>query len=225
MNSESLPLAERVARLEGALGWSLVPVRLLPHMAKTAAALLIGAGALLFVGMGPPNHHYQLVFATLTVLLCYHRGIFARASRLTTVVLVTLDIVVLSMLYKILIGLGRKQPLAWIQVPRLEAPPVGAEQNEWFRVVPPWTLNWEPAAASTWVIDLTVVQTFLFLLTLLAALFNFQPFASFTAILLVLLSLPSLLGFGWEWVFWGIILTGVAFYLQTSEANRESSSG
>ena len=52
--------------------------------------------------------------------------------------------------------------------------------------------------------------------TLIGALFRFQPFASLTALALLLVSFPSYLSFNWDFVILFLVLGGAAIYLQST---------
>lgn len=213
-----LSLEERVARLEGALGWSKTKVPLQLPLFRAACAL--GALSLIFcaIGLGAPNHYYQAVFAALTIALAYHQGWFAWPQHKPHWALALLNVALLAMLYKLVIGSGVVEPFFWAKVPVVEA----KEADGAFSLLPKAGMHWEKTALAAWSIDLTIVQTFLLLVTLVGAMFEFQPFASLTAFLLVVVSLPALVGFDWHWVFPAIISAAISFYLQSAEANVES---
>ena len=212
-----LSIEERVARLEGAIGWTRAPVPLKKEMFYAGAAISLVALVLCFIGLGLPNHYYQFIFAVLTILLAHHQGWLARPTNTLQWALSAIDALIVSMLFKLVIGSGTTKPFFWAKVPS-----IASETSEKaFGVVPTYALTWQESALSMWSIDLTIVQTFLLLVTLLGALFEFQPFASLTAFLLVLVSIPALVGFDWPWVFPAVIATGVALYVQTTDCNVE----
>lgn len=214
----NLSLEERVARLEGAMGWTHERVALKNSFFIASVGLLILAAFAFQEGLGLPNHYYQFVFAALTVALCYHRGWFALPARKSHWMIAIFNAIVLTLTFKLLIGLGEARPFSWIKAPTISSEQE-ADENKWVPSIPKVEFSWEQTDLGSWTIDFTVIQTFLLILTLIAALFDFQPFASMTAFLLILLSVPALLGFSWPWVFWGIIFSSIAFYLQTPASN------
>lgn len=217
---KEISLEQRVSRLEGRLGWRREEFILQPMALRATIVLLPVSLILAYQGLGLPNHYYQVLFSVLTLALAYHRGLFARPKNTLHWLIVVLNILVFSLLLKLFIGAGRAQPLAWIKVPTLEGTTEDAK-GQWLQVLPQLKLHWGDSPVSTWIIDLTQVQTFFLLLTLVGGLFSFQPFVSFTAILLIISSLPAFLTFSWEWVFPAIITASIAFYLQTASANLE----
>ena len=213
-----LSLEERVARLEGALGWSQTKVPLGSSMFLAGGILGIVSVVLCFVGLGTPNHYYQFVFAGITVALAYHQGWFALPKQHLHWSLALVNVLMLAMLYKLVIGSGVVEPFFWAKVPVLES----KEAAGGFSVIPKASITWEKTALAAWSIDLTIVQTFLLLVTLIGALFEFQPFASLTAFLLVVVSLPALVDFNWHLVFPAIITGAISLYFQSAESNIES---
>ncbi len=219
MNANNISLEERVARLEGKLGWKEEQVPLQGNYFLAASGCLVVGIVLGYFGLGFPNHYYQLVLAALTVALCYHRNWLATPSATIHWILAGLNTLSLTLLYKLLIGGGHRYPISWLKYPVVEKSVPEGDPSKWLNVVPDFTLQWHDSALAAWSFDLTVIQTFLLLITLIGALFEFQPFISLTAFLLILVSLPALVGFSWAWVFPAIVVTGIAFYLQTAEIN------
>jgi hypothetical protein len=213
-----LSIEERVSRLEGKIGWLSDEFVFKPKMFWYSLATLGMALFFSYIGLGLPNHYYQIVFAILLVALGYHRNWFAKPMHSYQWLAALLNVAVLSMLFKLLIGAGKAQPLSWVKLPYIESSKVS---EGWTTVLPRWELAWEQTALSQWIIDITIFQTFLLLITLLGALFKFQPFISLTAFLLIIVSLPSLLSFSWTWVFPAIITAGIGFYLQSPKINRD----
>lgn len=210
-----LTLEERVARLEGALGWSHEKVPLGDSMFYAGGALGLFSLALCYVGLGTPNHYYQFVFAAITIALAYHQGWFALPKKTHHWALALVNVVVLAMLYKLVIGSGVVEPFFWAKVPVINSAEGG------FSMLPKANVTWQKTALAAWSIDLTIVQTFLLLVTLVGALFEFQPFASLTAFFLVIVSLPALVDFNWHWVFPAIISAAISLYLQSADSNAE----
>jgi hypothetical protein len=75
---------------------------------------------------------------------------------------------------------------------------------------------WPAMPIADWEVDLTLIQTFLLIVTLIGALFRFQPFVSLTAFLLILVSLPAFAEFDWRFVFPAMMTAAVGIYLQTA---------
>jgi hypothetical protein len=65
-------------------------------------------------------------------------------------------------------------------------------------------------------VNITKIQSMLLIATLIGALFRFQPFASFTALALLVVSFPSYLAFNWDFVVLFLVVGGPAVYLQSS---------
>ena len=214
----TLSLEERVARLEGALGWSQTKVPLGDSMFYAGVGLGIISLVFCYIGLGTPNHYYQFVFGAITVALAYHQGWFALPQKTIHWSAAIVNVAILAMVYKLMIGSGVVEPFFWAKVPIVETKEAGGA----FSVIPSADIRWEKTALAEWSIDLTIVQTFLLLVTLIGALFEFQPFASLTAFLLVLVSLPALVGFDWHWVFPAVITAAISLYLQSAESNIEA---
>jgi len=210
-----LPLEERVARLEGAFGVGAPLVFLTTPVFLWAFGLSVAALVLAVMGLGPPNHYYQAVLGTLTIVLGYHRRWFAWPAKWFHWSLAILNAGLLSIVIKLVIGGGERFPLFWLKYPLIEAE---KKEGSLLNVFPSWHLSWEPTALAQWNVDLTIIQTFLVLITILGALFGFQLFVSLVAFLLVIVSLPALVAFDWQWVFPALIFFWVAIYLQSSRA-------
>lgn len=212
---EHINLEERVARLEGRLGWGpRIDCSLNPKLTRIALGLLVLALIACWFGLGTPNHYYQVVLGILVTVLSYHKGWLIKPQQTITWGLAVLNAGLISLLFKLFIGSGKRFPLDWIMYPV-----VSKLENK--SLVPGYELAWQASPMAAWSIDLTIVQTFLLLLTVLAAFVEFQPFASLIAVLLVLFSIPALVSFNWPWVFPAILIGVVALYLQSPDANRE----
>jgi hypothetical protein len=198
-------LEERVQRLETLLGDPRRPRSLAGRSFWIALALSGGSIGLGIKGFGLPNHPYQVASAALAVALAYHRGWLRRAGGALTVLAALLNVAQLSLLMKLFIGSGRRFPFFWLKYPSLN------------QVIPKWSMAWEPTALTTWEIDFTILQTFLVIVTLVGALFRFQPFVSLTALGLMVASVPAFMDFQWSWVFPAIALCAVSLYLQTEQ--------
>jgi hypothetical protein len=220
MEPEQLSLEERVLRLEGKLGWRQLSYTLKPQLFPWSLLLLAAAFFCGYAGLGLPNHYYQIVLAMLFVALFYHRGWMARPVKAVHWLLAVMNTLVLSLLFKLLIGGGHRFPFSWLYYPNIQRN-VAEGDKGWIPSMPDVSIAWEPSTIAQWSIDLTIVQTFLLLVTLIGALIDFQPFISFTAFLLVVVSIPALVSFDWPWVFPAIIAAVVGLYLQSAEANQE----
>lgn len=220
-DQETLSLEERVARLEGRLGWRRIDYRLAARETWGSGALLVLALLCSIKGLGLPNHWYQAVLAVLVIVVAYHREWLVRPhSTLVYSLLLTLNTALVATTLKLLIGSGTRHPFFWALVPAVSSEKDSATQA-WHEVLPKLSLVWQESPLAQWAVDLTAVQTFLLLITLFGALFEFQPFVSLTALLLIIVSIPALVSFSWTWIFPALILTAVAFYLQSASYQED----
>lgn len=214
-------LEQRVARLEKALA---VPVQsavaverlqLHPLVPLLLGLVVVACG---YLGLGLPQHYYQPLFAGLLLALAYHRRYWSLASDHWRWPLVATNFLILCLFFKLVIGGGTRYPLDWLRVPALTKTPL-TEGGPWYdRVFPHFDIQWQALPAVTDLsVDITMIQTMLLIATLAGALFRFQPFASLTAVLLLLVSIPTFLGFNWDWVVLFLVFGGIALYLQTGE--------
>lgn len=209
-----MTLEERVARLERELPRAGEARKLSSTHFIVAILLAAGATCTAYYGLGWPNHPYQGALGILTVALAYHRRWLRFPAQWHHWVVAAFNAVTLAMLFKLLIGSGVRQPFHWAKYPSLN---VAKSQGKWFEVVPDWNVAWLPTPLASWQLDLTIIQTFLLLITLVGALFRFQPFVSLTAFFLVVVSLPAFSEFNWAWVFPSLVLAAIAFYVQSNE--------
>jgi hypothetical protein len=217
---ENISLEERVARLEGRLGWGpSIDCELNPKLARLSLLLLVIALLACWIGLGAPNHYYQVALGILVTILAYHKGWLIKPQQSITWGLAVLNAGVISLLFKLFIGSGERFPLSWIMYPVISK--MENKEGAWKGLMPGFDLGWQPSPIADWSIDLTIVQTFLLLLTVLAAFVEFQPFASLIAVLLVMFSIPALVSFNWPWVFPAILIGIIALYLQSPDANRD----
>lgn len=183
-------------------------------------ALPLGLGAVVlacgYLGLGLPHHYYQPLFAGLVVILVYHRRLWALAPGHWRWPQIIMNFLMLSLFFKLLIGGGTRYPLEWLRVPVLKkiSP---AEESPWYdQLFPNFDVAWQGIPAVTDLsFDITMIQSFLLIATLAGAVFRFQPFASLTAVLLLLVSIPTFISFNWEWVVLFLVLGGTSLYLQT----------
>jgi hypothetical protein len=164
-------------------------------------------------GLELPNHPYQVVLGVLTIALAYHRRWLLLPSRPVDWLLAPLNALAVSVLFKLVIGSGIRHPLWWLRYPAIQ---FRRDTGKWLEVLPDLQLNWNDIPLAGWEIDLTRMQTFLLMITLIGGLFRFQPFVSFTAFFLILVSLPAFASFDWTWIFPAMATTAVALYLQAS---------
>jgi hypothetical protein len=205
-------LEERVARLERLLLQKPASMRRRTKFSPWLIwGLTVASTALAYRGLGLPNHPYQVTLGILTVALAYHRGWLALPTHRLEWALALPNALLVSMLFKLLIGSGTRQPFWWMMYPELRLQRSG---EKWFEVVPDMKVLWQNMPLATWTIDLTFIQTFLLIVTLAGALFRFQPFVSFTAFLLILVSLPAFASFNWAWVFPAMVSAAIVLYLQ-----------
>lgn len=195
---QTLSIEERVARLEGgscarATG-PLTQRSFLLSLGLSAVALYLA-----FRGLGFPNHPYQAALGILTVALGYHRRWFRPFSASHQWGLALLNAALVAMLFKLLIGGGVRHPFFWVKYPAFEQ----------------WQMIWQDTPLAAMELDLTIIQSFLLLITLAGALFRFQPFVSLTAFLLVIVSIPAFASFDWQWVFPALIVGAVSLYAQS----------
>ncbi len=201
----------RIARLEEALTIRRHGEKLSPKKFGLSFPLLVAGLYCANEGLGLPNHPYQWALGGLAVALGYHRRWlhWPAPGQPWEWILAPLNAMLLAMLFKLLIGSGIHQPLAWVKYPEITNTSEG--------VIPSWSIVWQASGLAAWQLDLTLMQTFLLLVTLIGALFRFQPFTSFTAILLILTSVPAFASFSWTWVFPAMATAAVAFYVQSAE--------
>lgn len=200
-----LSLEERVARLENQFRVSR-PTLLTPKSFAICFALTAAAVGLAYRGLGLPNHPYQGALGVLTIGLAYHRRWLRWPAHPAQWIIAGANALILSMLLKLVIGSGIRQPFHWVLYPTIQK----------------WELAWQPAGVTGWRLDLTVIQTFLLLITLIGALFRFQPFVSLTAFALILVSLPAFSEFDWPWIFPAIATAAVALYGQSTSGSKLS---
>jgi len=169
-----------------------------------------------YLGMGIPQHYYQPLFAALTLTILYrHRKIHMGDGAWKWILIVT-NFLMLVLLYKLLIGGGVSHPFDWLKIPNLVSgtPPADATWHQ--KILPNIKLEMKPVpVVSEWSIDITKMQTLFLLATLAGAVFRFQPFASFAAMGLLLVSIPTFTAFRWDWVILFLVCCGTSFYLQS----------
>ena len=197
--SQLQQLENRVAQLEMQLGARPKPVEF--GYSPLWPALLIGmAIAFGFLGIGIPNHFYQPVFAVLVSALLYHRELISLYESGWRWIMVTLNLLVMTLFFRLIIGGGEARPFAWLKIPGLEKQPSKGDASWLDKMAPDYDLVWREAATADWSFNITQIQTVLLLATLIGGLFRFQPFASIAAILLLLVSVPAFLIYDWNWV-------------------------
>ncbi len=189
----------------------------MPKLPKELAlGLAIVATATSYLGLGMPNHAYQISLSIITLLICYHRKWIAPPKQAIDYALAALNFAVLAMQYKLLIGGGIRAPFSWMKIP---VPTTEASAN-WFQWLPRVGVDWQSIALTEWQLDLTVVQSFLLLITGLAGWVRFQPFASFALALLLVVSLPSYVDFHWNWLLPALAASLLSFYVQAHSTKK-----
>lgn len=183
-------------------------------------ALPLGLGVIVlacgYLGLGLPQHYYQPLFAGLVVILIYHRQLWSLAPGHWRWPQIIVNFLMLSLFFKLLIGGGTRYPLDWLKVPVLKKISPGEESPWYDQLFPNFDVAWQGIPAVTDLsFDVTMIQSFLLIATLAGAVFRFQPFASLTAVLLLLVSIPTFISFNWEWVVLFLVLGGTSLYLQT----------
>lgn len=154
-------------------------------------------------GFGLPNHYYQYLFGILIILCMYHKSIFPMPQHWTEWVLIVLNILIASMLLKLLIGGGEPRPFSWLAYPTLEGG------------VTSFKLSWQETAAAQWELPLTVIQSFFLIVTLFGVLIGFDLLSGLTSFILAILALPALVDFNWTWAMPAMIASLACFYLQS----------
>lgn len=174
------------------------------------AAIVLG-----YLGLGYPQHYYQILFSVLLILLLYHRGSLRPARGSWKWPQIVVNFLLLCLLFKLLIGGGISHPLDWFKLPAITKAPPSGEQSWYSGMVPDYAVQWQaiPVLAQ-WSIDVTKVQTFLLLMIFVGALFRFEPFTSIVALVLIVASLPAYLQYRWDWIVLFIIAGSVSIYLQ-----------
>ena len=207
-------LEERVSRLEKlAVGSGQLHLRTPLHTAWPAGLGLL-ALAFGYLGLGLPQHYYQPLFAAMFLLLAYHRGMLRVYPAPWRWPMVALNALLLLLIFKLLLGGGLSYPFDWLKVPGMQQLP--PTDNSWSqKYLPHYQMVWEGVpGVSDWYVNVTRIQSMLLIATLFGALFRFQPFASLTALALLVVSAPSYLSFNWDWVLLFLVLGGAAVYLQ-----------
>ena len=206
-----LRLEERFDRMESGAGGPLPMVH--PAWPFLLGLLALGFG---YLGLGLPQHYYQLLFALLLVVLLYHRQFLVRPKGGWHWPQVLLNFLLIALLFKLLIGGGIASPFEWLKMPVISRMPP-PEGGSWYgKMVPDYTIQWQGIPRfSEWALDVTKIQTLLLIATLAGTLFRFQPLTSLTALALLLISIPTYLNFNWDWVILFLILGSVSVYIQS----------
>lgn len=212
-------LSHRLDALERRLTTHRAPI---PPRSESLIAVACAALAIYCAlqGLGFPNLIYQWSIGLALVGLAYHSGHWRLTRRPENLLFIPLNVVLIAMLTKLLIGGGLRHPFYWLRYPTIQ---LAAPGEKWYSILPKTDLAWQSSELASWVVDLTVVQSFLAVICVFTALIRFQPFASLVALLLVLISIPSLMEFNWPLVFPALLLSGVAFYLQTARPRKNIS--
>jgi hypothetical protein len=207
-------LEQRIARLEiQTAGTAQAPLPARPHMAWPAGLGLLALAAG-YLGLGLPQHYYQPLFAALFLLLAYHRGALRLYPQPWRWPMIALNALLLLLVFKLLLGGGLSYPFDWFKVPTMQQlPPADDTWSQ--KYLPHYQMIWEGVpGVSDWYVNITKIQSMLLIATLFGTLFRFQPFASLTALALLVVSAPSYLAFEWDWVLLFLVLGGAALYLQ-----------
>jgi hypothetical protein len=200
-----------------------IPLAAHPGIALALGVAVLGCG---YLGVGLPQHYFQPLFAALLLALAYHRRAFAFAPSPWRWWLVAINFLALCLFFKLVIGGGTRYPFDWLRVPAITRAPAAAGAPWYDQVFPHLDIEWRAVPALTDLsFDLTTMQSLLLIATLAGALFRFQPFASLTAILLLLVSAPTFAAYNWQWVVLFLVLGGIGLYLQTPLFNARPHRG
>jgi hypothetical protein len=179
--------------------------------------------ALGYLGVGLPQHFYQPLFAALMLALVYRHRRVQLAPGGWRWPLVVVHFLLLCLLFKLLIGGGVSYPFGWMKVPGLDVLPAPDDAHWYERMVPRVEVVMKGIPNITdWSIDITRLQTLLLVATLFGAVTGFQPFASLTALALLVVSLPTFSNFNWDWVLLFLLSGGASFYLQSPFETRKT---
>ena len=217
--SQLQQLEQRIALLEMQIGAGSHPA-MFSCSPLWPALLICMAIAFGFLGIGIPNHFYQPVFAVLVSALLYHRELISLYDSAWRWIMVALNLLLMTLFFRLIIGGGEARPLDWLKLPGLEKQPAKAGDSWFDKMAPDYDLVWREAATADWSVNITQIQTILLLATLIGGLFRFQPFASIAAILLLVVSVPAFLIYDWNWVILFMITGSTGLYLQTQQANK-----
>ena len=137
-------------------------------LAVIAGILALGLG---YLGLGLPQHYYQPLFAAIILALGWRHGIINVPESGWRWPLVIVMFLVLTLMFKLLIGGGTSYPFSWLKVP-VFAMVEPAEEASWFaKAVPQFELNFRGIPnLSDWTIDITRIQTLFLVATLVGAM-------------------------------------------------------
>lgn len=214
---DNAELEKRIQLIEYHLGLDGGAGRM-PPLLHPLWAFALGLAALVlgFLGLGYPQHYYQVLFSALLLLLLYHRGFLNPARGRWKWPQIVVNFLILCLLFKLLIGGGIAHPFDWIKLPAITKAPPSGEQAWYSQVLPDYTVQWQiiPTLADL-SIDVTRIQTLLFVVIFAGALFRFEPFTSITALAMLVVTLPAYLRYDWDRVILFLIAGSVSLYLQT----------
>lgn len=216
-------LEKRIQRIEERLEFGAGTEQTGPPRPHPLWPLVLGLAAVVlgYLGLGYPQHYYQVLFSVLLLLLLYHRGSLQPARDNWKWPQIVVNFLVLCLLFKLLIGGGIAHPFDWIKLPAIaKVPPEGSQS--WYSL-PDYSVQWQaiPTLAEL-SIDVIRIQTLLFVVIFAGALFRFEPFTSIAALVLLMVSLPAYLRFDWDRVILFIIAGSVSLYLQARVFGRTS---
>lgn len=195
-------LTERIERLEHKFGSSALINRDESISQFALIPLMLGSTALLWFGVGNPNHYYQPIFALAAILVAYVRNGIKEKFDFQTIVLTLCDLAFVTLALKVVIGGGDPHPFFWAKFPVLSG---GLTDFE---------LSWIESPVSEFTIPLTVIQSFFVLLVFIGCLTQLDLLAALGAFVLGLIAVPQLVAFNWEVALLGLILGCVGLFLQ-----------
>lgn len=219
---DALELEHRLQRIERRLGLGGFGDGK-PSLPHPAWACALGLAALVpgFLGLGFPQHYYQVLFGGLLTLFLYHRGFLIPARGYWKWPQTAVNFLLLCLLFKLLIGGGVAHPFDWFKLPAIAKNPSSGEPS-WYSL-PDYTVQWHAVPTlAEWSIDVTRIQTLLFVVVFAGALFRFEPFTSAAALVMLVVSLPSYLRYDWNQVILFLVAGSISIYLQARAFGRTS---
>lgn len=211
MSEQTHSIEERLTKLEAK--YQETNVLKLTDRVFVLSSIAMGAAFFCAIkGFDLPSHPYQGAFAVLVVFFLYHRKFISMPDKLFHWVLPLLNALSITVVMKIFVSSGFRQPFEWVQYPIVS---MATGEGKWINI-PKLVVNWSPSTLALWTVDLTQIQLFLLIMVFVGAVLRFQLFASLVAFTLLLSSMPALVEFDWSWVFPAILTFIAGIYLQAT---------